>query len=98
MVIASPSRLRYPRRRRPPLTHGATLLLLLARPAYAGNEDEILLGNDAALMGGAITATTADGSALWYNPAGLAASRLDAVDVSANAFTARWVRIDRYCR
>jgi hypothetical protein len=63
MVIASLSHPMRQGARRLRLTHGVTLLLLLARPAYAGNEDEILLGNDAALMGGAITATTADGSA-----------------------------------
>ncbi|MET0344409.1 MAG: hypothetical protein ABW252_25575 [Polyangiales bacterium] len=57
--------------------------------AHAGNDDEILLGNDAALMGGAVVASVNDGSALWYNPAGLALASGSKVDVGASAFTLR---------
>lgn len=62
--------------------------------ARAGNDDGVLLGNDAALTGGAVTAVVSDGSALWYNPAGLAqAHDLDTLDVSASAFVLRNYRM-----
>jgi hypothetical protein len=65
----------------------------LASSTRAGNEDEILLGNDAALAAGAVVATVQDGSALWYNPSGLAGVTSDAIDVSASAFILRIYRI-----
>jgi hypothetical protein len=63
--------------------------LLFPERARAGNDDGILLGNDAALTGGAVVSTVNDGSALWYNPAGLALSRKDSVDLGATAFALR---------
>lgn len=62
--------------------------------ARAGNDDEILLGNQAAMTGGAVTATVSDGGALSYNPAGLAAVDENKVDVSASAFTVRAIHLD----
>jgi hypothetical protein len=65
------------------------LLVFTSTRARAGNDDEILLGNDAALMGGAVVAHVNDGSALWYNPAGLGRATRNSVDVGASAFTLR---------
>lgn len=65
------------------------LFLLAPSTARAGNGDGILLGNEAAMTGGAVTAVVSDGSGAWYNPAGLAAMDRDAVDVNGNAFQIR---------
>ena len=63
--------------------------MVITPVAYAGNDDSILLGNDAALTGGAVVSTVNDGSALWYNPSGLARAKNDSVDVGASAFALR---------
>lgn len=63
-------------------------LLVLALPAHArakGNDDGVLLGNEAAMSAGAVTATADDGSATWYNPAGIAAVDRDTLDLSGSA-------------
>ena len=52
----------------------AAWLVLGAATAYAGNDDEILVGNQAAMAAGAVTATVASSAALVYNPAGLMGS------------------------
>lgn len=62
---------------------------LVTSSARAGNGDGVLVGNEAAMTGGAVRAVIADGSATWYNPAGLAAVGRDAVDVSGNAIQLR---------
>lgn len=73
-------------------------LALLAAPAlaHAGNDDGILLGDDAALAGGAVVATVRDGSALWYNPGGLGAVTRDSLDLSASAFVVRAYEISGF--
>lgn len=73
----------------------AALLAVALLPARvrAGNDDSILLGNDAALVGGAVVSSVNDGSALWYNPAGLARAGRDSVDVGASAFALRRYRM-----
>lgn len=64
--------------------------VLAARDARAGNLDTFMLGNDAALKGGAVTATATGSSAIWYNPAGLASERFASVDVSFSAYMLRF--------
>ena len=49
-----------------------------------GNNEGILVGGHAALTGGAVTATIADGSAAWYNPAGLAKMARQSFDLNAS--------------
>lgn len=67
----------------------SALVWLVASSAQAGNGDGVLVGNEAAMTGGAVTATTHDGTSTWYNPAGLASMDRDSVDVSGNAIQLR---------
>lgn len=66
-------------------------ILLVFSPANvrAGNEDELFVGNQASMVGGAISAVVKDASSTWYNPAGLGAVERDQVDVSATVYTLR---------
>ncbi len=68
---------------------GWALALLVPAVARAGNDDEVLVGNDAALSSGAVIATIGDGSSLYYNPAGLTHIQDDTIDVSGSAYTLR---------
>ncbi|HJK95575.1 MAG TPA: hypothetical protein RMF84_00030 [Polyangiaceae bacterium LLY-WYZ-14_1] len=63
-------------------------------PARAGNEDPILQGPDAALTSGAVTATTADGAAAYYNPAGIAHIDRGQVNLSAQVIQLQRLEID----
>lgn len=51
----------------------------------AGNEEGVLIGNEAAMSGGAVTAVIDDGTAVWFNPAGLAHIERTQVDASGSA-------------
>lgn len=55
----------------------------------AGNDDAVLFGNQAIMSGGALTATVDDGSATWFNVAGLASVARDSVDVSGSLYQLR---------
>jgi hypothetical protein len=73
----------------------ASTLLGLARPARAGNDEGILVGGQAALTAGALTATVSDGSASWYNPAGLARIEGDTVDINASVYGVSLISSER---
>lgn len=67
----------------------AAVLLVIPGAARAGNGDGVLVGNEAAMTGGAVAAVVRDGSGIWYNPAGLASAERSAVDVSGSALQMR---------
>jgi hypothetical protein len=58
----------------------------LVGSARAGNLDTYYLSGEAALQGGAITADTRHGGAIWYNPAGLADVNSSRLDGSVSAY------------
>lgn len=64
--------------------------------ARAGNDDELFVGNEAAMAGGAVTANVADSSATWYNPAGLGSVERDQIDVSGTVYTLRFYSAPRF--
>jgi hypothetical protein len=53
--------------------------------ARAGNEEGVLIGNEAAMSGGTVTAVIDDGTAVWFNPAGLAHITRTQLDASGSA-------------
>ena len=73
---------------------GVSAALLIASSAWpelalAGNDDELFVGSQAAMTGGAVSAMVSDASATWYNPAGLGAVPLDQIDVSGTFYSLR---------
>lgn len=64
-------------------------MTVASRTAAAGNEEAVLFGAHAEMTAGAVTATTHDGCALWYNPAGLAGADTQQLDVSGTAYVFR---------
>lgn len=57
--------------------------------ARAGNDDAVLLGNEAAMTGGAVGAISSDGTGAWYNPASVAGTERNSVDLSGSATVLR---------
>ncbi len=58
------------------------VVLGLPGVTQAGNNDEVNAGSELTLTGGAVVATTYTGAALWYNPAGLAATTKAAFELT----------------
>ncbi len=83
---------------------GAALCIVAVSPlvaptnARAGNDEGVLFGSEASLTSGSVTATTSEGSALWYNPAGLAAVSNGRLDVSGSAFMLRLYHVPQFLR
>src|SRR5262245_36969859 len=69
-------------------------LIVVSRVAHGGNDDELIVGNRASMTGGAAVATADDGSAVWYNPAGLGGIGRTTVDVSGTVYTLRFYSTD----
>ncbi|MCA9544097.1 MAG: hypothetical protein KC613_06885 [Myxococcales bacterium] len=65
---------------------GALWLTLPGVSAGQTNSDSFLIGERGAALGGAFTAVADDGSALYYNPAGLARIRRTNLSLSANTY------------
>ena len=65
------------------------VLALAPASARAGNDDGVLHGSAAVLTAGALTAIVDDGSATWYNPAGLAAVTQDSIDLNLAVYALR---------
>jgi len=58
--------------------------------AFAGNDDEILIGTQGARLGGAVTATVTDSTALWYNPGAIGRTRWAQFGASGTLVNARF--------
>jgi hypothetical protein len=71
----------------------AFALWLGAGTSRAGNQDSFLYGDQAALTGGAVVASSSDTAAIWYNPAGLARNQRNSLQVSGTAIAFRWRKI-----
>jgi len=80
----------------------ATLLALAAilapAVARAGNDEAVLFGSEATVTAGTVTATTSEGSSLWYNPAGIAAVPNSRLDVSGSAFMLRFHHVANFAQ
>jgi hypothetical protein len=64
----------------------ASLVTSIAVGAHAGNDDGVLLGEQAMITGGAVTAIVSDGASAWYNPAGLGLSARNRFDVTGSVY------------
>ena len=81
-------------RRAPSLAFVALLAIaLVPSSARAGGNNLPTLGNEAAIMGGAVVAAGRGGSMAWYNPAGLGANRHGRIEASAQLFMIRLRRL-----
>lgn len=62
--------------------------------AFAGNDDEILIGTQGARLGGAVTATVTDSTALWYNPGAIGRTRWAQFGASGTLVRGRMDTVD----
>ncbi len=69
-----------------PVLSAADLPVQVPKSLVFPNYDNVLLGKDQALEGGAYIARTADASANFYNPAGLVQSEKSSINVSATGW------------
>lgn len=58
--------------------------------AYAGNSDSFYLSGEAAMLGGAIVASSSSGGSIWYNPAGLASLSGTRLDANVSGYAIRF--------
>lgn len=67
-------------------------IAICATPSHgrAGNDDGVILGNEAAMTAAAGEAVVEDGSAIWYNPAGLGNIDRGSIDLSGSAMMLRF--------
>ncbi len=65
------------------------VLVFLTSVAHAGNDDSFFQGNEAAMMGGAVTAVGTGPGQLWYNPAALGINERNRLELSGSFFTLR---------
>lgn len=77
---------------------GVAVVLTTTGSASAGNEDDFFPGNRAGMTAGAVSATVADGSAVYFNPAGLSAISGNRIDVLANAYALRRYAVPAFLR
>lgn len=73
-------------------------LLSLPATAWAGNDDSVLVGTQGARLGGAVTASVTDSTALWYNPGAIGRSRWAQFGVTGNLIQLRITSIDHVLR
>ncbi len=81
------------RRRRSGLVALGVLGALLMPARARADRGSIFFGNEAALRAGAVNAIVHDGSAAWYNPAGLASITSTNLDVNLNIYGLRYRRV-----
>src|SRR5262245_26996565 len=91
------------RMRRMWIARGVAVMLALsftlgAGHARAGNDDQLPVGGEAAIYGGAVIATVSDGAAGYHNPAGLAQSQRNQLDASITAVGFRFYTVPELLR
>jgi opacity protein-like surface antigen len=74
----------------------ALVLAWLPARTRADNTQGVLIGNQAALTGGAVGAMVSDGSAVWHNPAGLAELQRAQLDASVSAIEIRTLSVPSF--
>jgi hypothetical protein len=70
--------------------------ILKPTAALCGNARSFLLGDEAAMTGGAGVAIARDSGAIWYNPAGLGGLHYGRMELTATAYKLKLRRIERF--